>query len=526
MSRSSLLLRPGLWVLEALTLGGKLLVLGALLLAQICAVSLGAGGQIGFEWVASIVLAAALLLAYLGACLYRSMRTGIRELGDAVDALCRGDLSQTRTVSGRDELAALRRGVERATRRISAMVATVRSEAQLVAMAGGRLSQQASEMSDRTEVQAANVEQTSATVAVLAESVTQNAEAVLEAGVLADEVRSTAETGSQTFQASVASMQGLEERARQMTDIIGVIDGIAFQTNVLALNAAVEAARAGEHGRGFAVVASEVRVLAQRSAQSAAAVKKLIDGSTSEIRDSVQRIRASTQILNSVVDGVRRVAATLHETSSASTQQSRGLKEIAEAVAHVDKLTQENAHMVEATAHWAQQLHEQSQQISSAVVSVRLRQGCADEAKAMVEKAVAYIRSHGKQAAVKAIHDPKGPFRDRDMFVMVLDRNNHFQAFGMDPGKAGKPAVAAPGVDIKDLTARTHIIAQAGGGWIDFRSMHPATGAVVEKLGYILPAVDDWVVSCSINRTDGIDDARVAPPKAAEASGKLRLATT
>jgi hypothetical protein len=290
----------------------------------------------------------------------------------------------------------------------------------------------------------------------------------------------------------------------------------------------VEAARAGEQGRGFAVVAGEVRTLAQRSAQAAAEVKRLIDGSGSEIHAGVERIRASTQAFDSVVNGIREVAQTLRDVSASSAQQSHGLQEIAAAVADIDNLTQRHAQTVETTVNAAERLREQSREIAAAVVDMRLRQGCADEARAMVEKVVAHLRTHGKAATIGAIHDPKGPFRDRDMFVLLLDRQNYFRAFGIDPSKADKPAVAAPGVDIKALCAQTHAAAAAGGGWIAFRSMHPVTGAVVEKLGYALPAGDDWVALCSINRSDDGSQpaarrADAAPP-AAGATPRLAAA--
>jgi methyl-accepting chemotaxis protein len=505
MSLPSSLLRPGHWILHRFPLAARLLVLGALLLVQAAALTLLDCGYIGSAAARPVLVADTLLLAYLGLCMYQSLTTVVRELRSAIHALGAGDLAHQPSIKGDDDLAALQRGVEHAARRFSALVASVRSEAQLVVMAGEGLSRQASEMWERTEQQVSSLRQTAVSVGRVAELVKRNAQTVQDADKLAGKVHGAAEDGSKTVSAAVESMQGLEQRAHQMTEIITVIDSIAFQTNILALNAAVEAARAGEHGRGFAVVAGEVRTLAQRSAQAAAEVKKLIDSSTAEIRDGVQRIRASTQALDNVVGGIRQVANTLGEVSASSAQQSTSLEEIAGAVAHLDELTQRHAQMMDETVRAAQRLHEQSGKISAAVGWMRLRQGCADEARALVEKAVAYIRTHGKQAAVEVIHDPKGPFRDRDMFVIAIDDTNYFRAFGADPSKANKPTEAAPGVNIEELDARIHAAADSGGGWVDFKSMHPVTSAVVEKLAYVLP-VDDWAVLCSINRNDGTGD--------------------
>ncbi len=509
---SSLLLRPGRRLLGRLRLASQAGLLAGLVL--LLAASAAVPGLPG-----ALAPALAGLATYLLACWTTLLRDGLDGLDGALRALHAGDLSRSADTSGHDELAALQRRVEQVTRRYSAVVATVRSEAQLVAMSGEQFTRHAGGMADDTNRQASSLEQTSASVAQIAETVKRNADAVQAADALAGQVRASAEDGLKVVTSAVESMQGLEQRALQMTEIIGVIDGIAFQTNILALNAAVEAARAGEQGRGFAVVAGEVRSLAQRSAQAAAEVKKLIDGSSHDIHAGVQRIRASTQALDSVVSGIREVAQTLRGVAGSSAQQNDGLQEIAAAVREIDTLTQRHAQTVEVTLQAAERLGEQSRQISATVTDMRLRQGCADEARALVEKVVEHARRHGRQATVSAVHDPKGPFRDRDMFIILMDGRNYFRAFGADPGKADKPAVAAPGVDIDDLCARTHAAARAGGGWVDFRSMHPTTGAVVEKLGYCLPVDDDWVALCSINRTDGAA-GQPAPARAAPAGGR------
>ena len=513
MEKPLLPLRPGCWLLGRFRLPGRLVLLGGVLLAQ-GAAWWAAGAEAGAaRWIGP---AAWLIGSYLLLCWAALLYRGLAGLAATLGALRDGDLTKAASAAGHDEIAALQRELEHVMRRYSAVVATVRSEAQLVAMAGEQLTRQAGEMSDGTNRQASGLEQTSASVTELAGTVKRNAEAVQAADALAGRVRGAAEEGLREVTGAVESMQGMEQRARQMTEIIGVIDGIAFQTNILALNAAVEAARAGDQGRGFAVVAGEVRTLAQRSAQAAAEVKRLIDGSGSEIHASVERIRASTQAFDSVVSGIREVAETLRGVSASSAQQSQGLQEIAAAVSDIDNLTQRHSQTVETTVQAAQRLREQSRQIAAAVVDMRLRQGCADEARAMVEKVVAHLRTHGKAATIAAIHDPKGPFRDRDMFVLLMDGQNYFRAFGIDPSKADKPAVAAPGVDIKALCAQTHAAARAGGGWVAFRSMHPATGAVVEKLGYALPAGDDWVALCSINRSD---DGSAAASRGTSADG-------
>lgn len=456
------------------------------------------------SWSAAALLFSGTGLGFFALCFRQSHLRATRDLQRLIDAVAAGDLTQASQVSGSDELGHVASGIDGMARRLSRVVAGVRSDAQLVAMASDRLSDHSSGMSDRTEQQASSLQQTAASICELSGSVRHNADEVRAADQCAAEVCNVAQGTASAVDSAVESMLGMERRSAQMTDIIATIDGIAFQTNILALNAAVEAARAGESGRGFAVVATEVRMLAQRSAQAASEVKKLIEGSTEETRRGVTLIREASRSLAGVVSGIREVAERLAQVSSTSAQQSTGLQEIDQAVRSLDDLTQRNAQMVENTVHAAQTLRTQAQRLSSGVIHIRLRQGCADEARAMVERAVALIKAQGRSAAVSRFHDRQhGGFVDRDMFIIVIDRQGYFRAFGVDPSKADKPAVAAPGVDVQALNMKTWATADQGGGWIEFTSLHPATKLPVEKMAYVLGADADWTVMCSINRDDG-----------------------
>ncbi|MBX3619794.1 MAG: hypothetical protein KF891_07400 [Rhizobacter sp.] len=181
----------------------------------------------------------------------------------------------------------------------------------------------------------------------------------------------------------------------------------------------------------------------------------------------------------------------------------------------LDGITQSNARMVDSSVRSAERLREQARQLSASVVSMKLRQGCADEARALVDKAVTLIRNEGLAAATRRFHDKAaGGFVDRDLFIIVLDRKGHFRAFGMDPSKADKPAVAAPGVNIDELNGKTYAAADAGGGWIEFRSMHPVTKLPVDKMAYVMPASDELIVMCSVNKSDGAPATQAAPSAA------------
>jgi methyl-accepting chemotaxis protein len=496
-------LRPGLALMCRLSMAAKL---GLLFAAGAGGVALGAAGH---------TLAALLLLGlfvYLMVALGLTLRRALVELQRSLTAVCSGDLSHDTAVEGRDELAAIGVDVQRMTRQLSQVVAGIRSESQLVAMAGDELSAGAHELSSRTESQASNLEQTNASVSELVQTVRRNAEQAQAADTLAAQVRADAEAGRGLVEQSVASMQRIEQRSREMGEIIAVIDGIAFQTNILALNAAVEAARAGEAGRGFAVVASEVRSLAQRSAQAAAEVKQLIQRSTDEVTGGVQSIRSASGSLAKAVDGVRSVAEQLRELAESNQAQSSGLDEIAQAVRGLDDITQRNAQMVDVSVQSSERLRVQAANLSRAVSGMRLRQGCADEARALAERAVKLIDQVGPDEAVRRFHDRQGGFIDRDLYIVVSDRDNYFRAFGADPSKAGQPRSQALGkFDPAKLRDDTWRAADHGGGWVEFVAPHPVTKVPVEKLGYIAPALKGrWAVQCSVNRGDGHNSSAAA----------------
>ena len=251
-------------------------------------------------------------------------------------------------------------------------VQEVRANADAVASASGEIASGNSDLSARTEQQASSLQQTASSMEELGTTVRQNAENARQANQLAIGSSQVAEHGGEMVREVVDTMRGINESSRKIADIIGVIDGIAFQTNILALNAAVEAARAGEQGRGFAVVASEVRTLAQRSADAARQIKGLIEESVGRVDSGTELVDRTGATMQEIVASIRKVTDIVGEISSASEEQSRGVSLVGEAVSQMDRVTQQNAALVEESAAAAESLKQQAGQLVQAVATFRL----------------------------------------------------------------------------------------------------------------------------------------------------------
>ena len=251
-------------------------------------------------------------------------------------------------------------------------VTDVRQGSQGVAMASGEIADGNQDLSDRTEQQASSLQQTAATMDELGSTVRNNADHARQANTLAQGASRLAQKGGEVVDQVVHTMKGINDSSRRIADIISVIDGIAFQTNILALNAAVEAARAGEQGRGFAVVASEVRSLAQRSAAAAKEIKGLIGASVERVEQGGAQADLAGQTMQEIVSAIGRVSSIVAEISSASVQQSAGVSQVCEAVTNMDQTTQRNAALVQQSASAAVKLRQQAQQLVEAVAVFRV----------------------------------------------------------------------------------------------------------------------------------------------------------
>ncbi len=305
-----------------------------------------------------IVLGVVVALRLLGAII-----TPLQKASALAERIADGDLTGHIGTHAQDEIGSLLDALERMQDKLARLVGQVRSGAESVANASSEIASGNHDLSARTEQQAASLEETASSMEELGSTVRHNADNAIQANQLAQQASTVARQGGTVVGEVVDTMRGIQEASRKIGDIIGVIDGIAFQTNILALNAAVEAARAGEQGRGFAVVAGEVRNLAQRSAEAAREIKALIGASVERVEKGTALVDQAGGTMNEVVSAIQRVSDIVAEISSASAEQANGVTQVGEAVHHMDQATQQNAALVEQMAAAASSLKGQADEL-------------------------------------------------------------------------------------------------------------------------------------------------------------------
>lgn len=495
------LLKPGLYCVRRLSFAGKLALIAVLsllpALSLIWQLVLGSGSSAAAMVVTVLGVIDVVVLLYVLAAFYRSVSDDLGQVLRATDQMVAGDLRLNISGSGQDELGRLLVSMGSLGRTVSAMVANVRSNAAFVSHSGQSLARASRDLSDRTEQQAANLEQTAASVEELASTVQENAGTAGQANGQASAVRDVADNGAAIMAEAVQSVEAIQASAKRMDEIVGVIDGLAFQTNILALNAAVEAARAGESGRGFAVVASEVRSLAQRSAESAKEIRLLIGTSSGQVASSVQKIRSAGSTITQIVHGIREVAASMSQISTSSAEQSTGLTEITSAVRQLDEITQRNAHMVEHAVAQAVAMEGRASTLVESVAMFRLQQGTAEEAAELVAHAVAHRRRSSREAFLRDVTNPSNSFYDRDMYVFALDDKGTYLAFGGNTAKVGTRVQDIPGIDGQGLVQSIIDQANYESGWVEYDITNPTTGKVQTKMSFV-EKVDDLYVGCGV----------------------------
>ncbi len=410
---------------------------------------------------AQLLIGATLVLAFIVAVvaalwLARRMTGPMDQAVGLAQSLAQGDLQSSVRPQGNEETVRLLEAMARMQHNFARIVSSVRDGADGVATASAQIAQGNNDLSARTEQQASALEETAASMEELSSTVRQNADNARQGNQLAQGASTVAVKGGEVVGQVVETMKGINDSSRKIADIISVIDGIAFQTNILALNAAVEAARAGEQGRGFAVVASEVRSLAQRSAEAAKQIKGLISTSVERVEQGTALVDQAGTTMTEVVAAIRRVTDIMGEISAASSEQSAGVGQVGEAVQQMDQATQQNAALVEESAAAAESLKLQAAQLVQVVATFRLPQDGTGPARAPM----AVDLGAAARAAPKAARPPLAPSRAPQALAQQRAPGAPRLASAGHTGKAASP-VASP-------TPRSPARTEDEGAWTSF----------------------------------------------------------
>jgi methyl-accepting chemotaxis protein len=322
--------------------------------------------------VIGLLAAAVAIGTLLGWRLTRAITVPVGQAVQLAETVAAGDLSSHIEVTRRDEIGQLLGALMRMNGNLARIVGDVRKASDSIATGSTQIASGNADLSQRTEEQASNLQQTAASMEELTVTVRHNADSAQQARQLAGTAQLAADQGGEVVGRVVATMQEIADSSKRIADIIGVIDGIAFQTNILALNAAVEAARAGEQGRGFAVVAGEVRTLARRSSEAAREIRGLIGASVERVEQGTSLVGEAGRSIEAIVQQVKRVNDLVGEISAASIQQTAGIDQIGDAVTQLDQVTQQNAALVEESAAAAESLRHQAQHMAEAVSVFRI----------------------------------------------------------------------------------------------------------------------------------------------------------
>ena len=373
-----------------------------------------------------VLVSLAAVMGLLGLGLVFIVRTVARPVKNAIEiarVVTGGDLTQRIEVNASGEVGLLLQALKEMNESLAGIVGEVRGTTESITTASQEIAQGNSDLSQRTEQQASSLEETASSMEELTSTVKQNTENARHANQLAANASEIAVKGGQVVNDVVKTMASISTSSKKIGDIISVIEGIAFQTNILALNAAVEAARAGEQGRGFAVVAAEVRNLAQRSATAAKEIKALIDDSVDKVDAGTRQVDEAGATMNEIVAAVKRVTDIMAEIAAASDEQSTGIEEVNQAITQMDEVTQQNAALVEEAAAAAESMQGQSEALKQAVSFFKL---ASDKGRTQIIIARPSTKPGNVNPASKTLAPPKG---ERKLPKAEVDKDGEWKEF-------------------------------------------------------------------------------------------------
>ena len=450
------------------------------------------------------IVAVLLISSLLYVIIRRTVAQPLAQATELAHQLASGDLT-TRVENHRhDEIGQLLKAVNSIGQSLANVVWHIRQGTERLAVSTSEIAAGNLDLSSRTEQQAGSLEETASAMEQMTSTVKGNAGNATEANQLARSASEIAVKGGNVVGQVVHTMDSINTSSKRIVDIISVIDGIAFQTNILALNAAVEAARAGEQGRGFAVVAGEVRSLAQRSSAAAKEIKQLIEASVNEVQGGSKLVAQAGATMKEVVASIQRVDTIMNEINTASREQSIGIEQVNEAIAQMDQVTQQNAALVEQAAAAADALQNQTTELGNVVSVFKIKtvsHGTTEEASEMVEKAIDAMQENGVDKTFAEINNKLGPFCDRDLYVVVYDMHGKNLAHGANASLIGKDLIdAKDGAGNLYVRERIAIIQSNDKGWQDYMFLNPISKQVEAKSMY-LARYKDMIIGCGVYKS-------------------------